>query len=128
MCKMASRARRILRLAAEKLQSESSSSNANDNRKINHSINDMLTKTILSREFSLHLCDLTMGKISIITRIDLNNRIMELPHESIEYQRTQPLQFLKEHFGTNGNEITTETLVQFTRESFLLTIFAIGKL
>ncbi|KAF5280241.1 hypothetical protein FQA39_LY18091 [Lamprigera yunnana] len=41
MCKMASRARRILRLAAEKLQSESSSSNANDNRKIDHSINDI---------------------------------------------------------------------------------------
>ncbi|KAF5271213.1 hypothetical protein FQA39_LY08220 [Lamprigera yunnana] len=38
---MASRARRILRLAAEKLQSESSSSNANDNRKIDHSINDI---------------------------------------------------------------------------------------
>ncbi|KAF5292800.1 hypothetical protein FQA39_LY13845 [Lamprigera yunnana] len=38
---MASRARRILRLAAEKLQSESSSSNANDNRKIDHLINDI---------------------------------------------------------------------------------------
>ncbi|KAF5294990.1 hypothetical protein FQA39_LY13300 [Lamprigera yunnana] len=41
MCKMASRSRRILRLAAEKLQSESSSSNANDNRKIDHSVNDI---------------------------------------------------------------------------------------
>ncbi|KAF5280210.1 hypothetical protein FQA39_LY05344 [Lamprigera yunnana] len=38
---MASKARRILRLAAEKLQSESSSSNVNDNRKIDHSINDI---------------------------------------------------------------------------------------
>ncbi|KAF5289034.1 hypothetical protein FQA39_LY03913 [Lamprigera yunnana] len=41
MCKTASRARRILRLTTEKLQSESSSSNANDNRKIDHSINDI---------------------------------------------------------------------------------------
>ncbi|KAF5270910.1 hypothetical protein FQA39_LY08291 [Lamprigera yunnana] len=54
---MASRARRILRLAAEKQQSESFSSNANDNRKIDHSINDITDNVdehhIKSRRFKI---------------------------------------------------------------------------
>ncbi|KAF5294653.1 hypothetical protein FQA39_LY02785 [Lamprigera yunnana] len=78
-------------------------------------------------EFSLPLCDPNMEKRSIITRIDLHNVIMELPHVSNECRRTQVLQFLMEHFGTNGDENATKNLVQFTRESFFAHYYRNGK-
>lgn len=50
--------------------------------------------------------------------MDLHNKMMEFPHESIEFRKARVLDFLKEHFETNGDEIATKTLVQFARESF----------
>lgn len=53
-----------------------------------------------------------------ITRMVLHEKIMEFHEESTELRKNRVLDFLKEHFQTNGDEIATKTLVNFTRESF----------
>lgn len=54
----------------------------------------------------------------IIRRIDLHNKNMEFKEETIQSRKNRVLDFLKELFCTNGDEIATNTLVKFTRESF----------
>lgn len=48
---------------------------------------------------------------------------MEFHEESTESRKKRVLDFLKVHFQTNGDEIATKTLVNFTRESFFSPYF-----
>lgn len=54
-----------------------------------------------------------------ITRLMLHQKMVELSrHESIEARKSHVLEYLKEHFRTNGNEEATKVLIKFVRENF----------
>lgn len=55
---------------------------------------------------------------SPITRLDLHNKMLEYPRKTFTDRKKHVLEYLKEHFATNGDEHATEVLITFTRENF----------
>lgn len=53
-----------------------------------------------------------------ITRLHLHEKMMEIPGQDFSVKKIHVLDFLKDHFETNGDEIATNALNNFMRQSF----------
>lgn len=58
-----------------------------------------------------------------ITRLTLHEIMMKYPKESIEERKNRVLDFLKETFKTNGDDIATRALIAYIRSSFFAHYF-----